>query len=208
MRKIKIALDCDGVLANFTAGALRIVEEVTGHRYTEADVTEFDFVKALGLSARSGREVKKRIGSRCGFAAALAPYPRARQGVRRLRELGDVICVTSPWDTNPWWRAEREAWLALHVGIDVVHHDHDKRGVDCDGYGADVFVDDKAEHVQAWSRAWPGRADVFWKTRHNTSEVVPAGAHATDSWDVLYQIAHEVALRPAPVVAGQEEMSL
>lgn len=202
MRKIKIGLDCDGVISNFTAGALRIVEEVTGRRYTEMDVTEFDFTKAIGLSEREALAVKAAIGSRRGFAAALAPYPGARQGVRRLRELGDVFCVTSPWDSNPWWRAEREAWLALHVGIDVVHHAADKTG-----YEADVFVDDKSSHVSAWSRAWPGHTAVFWRTPHNTSEAVPAGAHAIGSWDALYQLAHEAASRPAST-AVQQEMSL
>jgi hypothetical protein len=192
VRRIRTILDCDGVLANFTAGALRIVEEVTGRRYAEADVGEFDFVKALGLSAREGREVKDAIGSRQGFAASLAPYPEAREGVLRLRELGDVSCVTSPWDGNPWWRAERSAWLARHFGIDVVHHAEDKRG-----FPADVFVDDRSKHVAAWSRAWPGDTAVLWRTRHNTGEAVPAGAHSIGSWEALYQVALEASRRPA-----------
>jgi len=201
MRRIEIAIDSDGVLSNFTAGALRVVEEVTGRRYAEADVTEFDFTKALDLSPREAREVKAVIGSRRGFAASLAPYPHARQGVRRLRELGEVFCVTSPWDTNPWWRAERESWLAMHVGIDVVHHAEDKTT-----YAADVFVDDRSKHVRAWAHAWPGRTAVLWRTAHNTSEAVPFGAHSIGSWDALYQLALETALRPGP--SSQEEMAL
>lgn len=184
MRKLKLALDCDGFLANFAAGVLSVVEEVTGRHYDLTDIGEFDFAKALGLSASESRAVKEAIGSRRGFCASLAPYPLARQGVRRLRELGDVVCVTSPWDTNPWWRAERESWLALHFGIDVVHHADDKTG-----YEADVFVDDRAKHVRAWSSAWPGRTAVFWRTLHNTSEVVPVGAHSIGSWDALYDLA-------------------
>jgi hypothetical protein len=191
MRKLLIALDCDGLLSNFTAGALKIVEEVTGRRYEEVDVGEFDFTKALGLSMDEAVTVKKMIGARQGFAASLAPYPQARQGVRRLRELGEVICVTSPWDSNEWWRAEREAWLALHFGIDRVHHEEDKSGCE-----ADVFVDDRSKHVRAWIQAWPGRAAVFWRTPHNTAEAVPWGAHSTGSWEALYEIAREAALGP------------
>jgi len=191
MKKILISLDVDGLLANFTTGALRIVEEVIGRRYEEADVTEFDFTKALGLTVAEAIAVKKAIGARRGFAMALPPYPGARQGVRRLRELGEVYCVTSPWDSNEWWRAERESWLALHFGIDRVHHASDKTG-----YEADVFVDDKSSHVRDWLAAWPGRTAVFWRTPHNTSEVVPIGAHACASWDTLYEIAREAALGP------------
>lgn len=187
---LKIALDCDGLLCDFVSGALRIVEEVTGRRYLYTDINEFNFTKALGLTDRETAEVMARINGRQGFAAALSPYPNARQGVRQLRYLGEVFCVTSPWDSNPWWRQERDAWLALHFGIDVVHHAKDKSV-----YPADVFVDDRSKHVHAWSTAWPGRTAVLWRTPHNTSEVVPAGAHSLGSWEALYQIAREEAFK-------------
>ncbi len=191
MRKLKFAIDCDGVLANFTIGALGVVEEVTGRRFAPADVTIFDFTKALGLTGDEAIAVKKAIGAKRGFAMALPPYPEARQGVRRLRELGEVLCVTSPWESNPWWRAERDAWLALHFGIEVVHHATVKTG-----YEADVFVDDKSSHVRDWLGAWPGRTAVFWRTPHNTSEAAPWGAHSIGSWDALYEISRQAALGP------------
>jgi len=190
VKKILIALDCDGVLCAFVEGALRIVNEITGRQFVPADVTEWDFTKVLGLSTRDAREVKDAISARRGFAASLIPYPHARQGVRRLRELGEVFCVTTPWE-NPWWRAERDSWLALHFGIDRVHHDIDKTG-----YEADIFVDDKSSNVRDWAAAWPGRAAVFWRTPHNTSEAVPVGAHSIASWDALYQVAREAAMGP------------
>ena len=191
MKRLSIILDCDGVLSDFVAGMLPVVAEVTGKRFTHADVTKFNFVEALDLTAAEGAAVKKVIASRRGFAAALPPYPEARQGVRRLRELGDVICVTSPWDSNPWWRDERASWLALHFGIDIVKHDEDKSG-----YDADLFVDDRSKHVGAWLAKRPDRVGVFWRTPHNTPEAVPVGAHSTSSWDALYQIAREAALGP------------
>jgi 5'(3')-deoxyribonucleotidase len=201
VRKLQIAIDVDGVIADFTAGALRVIEEVTGRRYDPVDVTEFDFTKALGLSINESRDVMALIGSRRGFCASLAPYPHARQGVRRLRELGDVFCVTSPWDGSPWWREERETWLALHFGIDRVHH-----AVDKSVYAADVFVDDRSDHVRAWAAAWlrfwpPSRsscAAVLWRTPHNASEAVPDGAHSIGSWDALYEVARKAA-REMPI---------
>lgn len=198
MRKLQIGLDVDGLLADFVSGALRIVKEVTGRRYNYSDVREFDFTKALDLSVRETSEVKAVIGSRRGFAASLLPYPRAQAGVRRLRELGEVFCITSPWDTNPWWRVERETWLAMHFGIDRIHHAEDKSP-----YAADVFVDDRSKHVRAWSAAWPNRSAVFWRTPHNRSEVVPVGAHSIASWDGLYEVARREALGPA-----QQSMSM
>ena len=188
---MKIILDVDGVLADFTTSALIVVEEVTGKRFKSPDVTEWDFTKAIGLSPSEASAVKKAIGARRGFAASITPYPQARQGIRRLCELGDVFCVTSPWKTNSWWIEERNAWLALHFGIERVHHASDKTP-----YEADVFVDDKSSHVRDWLAAWPGRTAVFWRTPHNTSEAVPWGAHSTSSWDALYEIAREAARGP------------
>jgi hypothetical protein len=197
MRKLKFALDADGFLRNFTASALVVVKEVTGKTHTPADVTAFNFTKALELSEDETRAVMTAISARRGFVTSMPPYPEARQGVRRLRELGDVFCVTTPWETpwgtNPWWRSESEAWLALHFGIDCVYHADDKTE-----YEADVFVDDRDKNVRAWLTAWPGRTAVHWRTLHNRSEAVPWGAHSTSSWDELYQIARQVALSPIP----------
>lgn len=198
MRKIEIALGSDGVLGDLMSGILRVVHEVTGRRFELMAVTERDFTRALGLSPLEAREVKRVLSARRGFVTALSPYPAARQGVRRLRELGDVFCVTCPRFFNPWWCEERASWLALHFGIDRVHHAIDKTA-----YGADVFVDDEASHVREWLGAWPDRTAVFWRTPHNTGEAVPWGAHSVSSWDALYQIARGAAeVSPAASMTG------
>ena len=187
---ISIALGCDGVLADFHAGALRLVEEITGRKFDISTSTKHDFIPTLGLSAQETTAVLHAISNRRGFATSLPRYPHARQGVRRLRTLGKVFCVTTPWESNSWWLAERESWLALHFGIDHVQHAHNN---DKTPYGANVFVDDSAEHVRQWLAAWPGRTAVLWRNSQNREEVVPQGAHATASWENLYQIAREVA---------------
>lgn len=206
MRKLRIAIDADGVIRNFTAGALAVVKEVTGKTFALADVTAFNFARVLGLTDDETRAVMATISTRRGFVTSLPPYPQARQGVRRLRDLGEVYCVTTPWEspwgTNPWWRAESEAWLALHVGIDRVEHAADKAG-----YEADLFVDDRAKNVRAWLARWPGRIAALWRTPHNSSEVVPWGAHSIGSWDALYEIAQEVALGPCQPSLALEEVA-
>lgn len=207
MRRIRIATDADGVLRDFVAGALAVVKEVTGKTFATADVTSFNFARSLGLSEDETRAVMTAISTRRGFVTALPPYPQARQGVRGLRELGDVYCVTAPWEspwgTNPWWRAESASWLALHVGIDRVEHAADKAG-----YEADLFVDDRDKNVRAWLARWPGRTAVLWRTRQNAAKAVPLGAHVTDSWDALREIAREVALGPRqPALPLLEEVA-
>lgn len=191
MSSISIALACDGVLANFCAGVLPLVQEVTGRTFEASAITDHhDFTTALGLSTLEAHNVQKALREREGFAASLPRYPLARQGVRRLRTLGKVFCITTPWESNRWWQDERDSWLALHFGIDHVYHtvNNDKTG-----YEADIFVEDSAAHVRAWLAAWPNRTAVFWRAPHNKRENVPTGAHETASWEDLYQIAKSVA---------------
>lgn len=195
-RRLQIALDADGVLRDFTSGAIAVVREITGKVFTPVDVTAFNFAEALGLSKRETDAVMSAISQREGFVRALPSYPKARQGVQRLRDLGEVFCVTTPWEspwgTNPWWRAESEAWLALHIGIDVVHHAEDKSN-----YDAAVFVDDRAKNVAAWLAKHPGRVGVLWRTPHNTGEAVPVHAHSTSAWETLFRVAQEHAMERA-----------
>ncbi len=196
MRRIKIALDCDGLMGDFTSLALGIIEEITGRHYEPVDVTEYDICASLKLSKSETSAFTKVLDTRRGLAASIRPYPQARQGVRRLREVGDIFCVTQPWEPNPWWKSERDSWLALHFGIDVVHHALDKSP-----YEADLFADDRAKHVDAWLRKWSGRTAALWRTLHNTGESVPWGAHYVSSWDSLYQLALETARGAAPQLA-------
>jgi hypothetical protein len=190
MRKIAIALGCGGVLGDYTTAILRVVEEVTGRRPELGRKSLPVTTKALGLSTEEEAAVKKALCRR-GFVTSILPYPQARQGVRLLRGLGEVACVTTPWDGNPWWHDERDAWLALHFGIDHVHHISDKAV-----HEADVFVDDKSACVRAWLAAWPGRTAVLWRTPHNMEEPAPLGAFSLNSWEALYQVALEVARGP------------
>jgi len=193
MRMISIALGCNGVLADFYTGVVRLIQEVTGKQFDASAITGRDFTTALDLTTHETEKVREALNARRGFVAALPRYPQARQGVRRLRTLGKVFCVTTPCDSNIWWRDERDSWLALHFGIDHVHHtDND----DKTPYEADVFVDDDADHVRQWLAAWPGRTAVFWRNPHNRQEIVPRGAHISESWEDLYQIAKEVTRSP------------
>jgi len=196
---MKIAIDCDGILANFTAGALRVVEKITSKRYRETDVDRFDFCKALALSYDETNRVKATITGAAGFCASLDVYRGASTGMRQLRELGDVHVVTSPWPGSATWQREREDWLYDHFGItaDHVHHELDKSD-----FAADVFVDDHGPHVRAWLARWPGRIGVFWRTPHNTIETVPWPAWSIGSWDRLISIVEEEAVERAR--RGQE----
>lgn len=187
----RVLLDCDGVLADFIGGALRIVNTMLGTGYVPTDVTEFDFTKSLGLPARAAADVKRMIGATHGFAASLAVLPGAVDGVRRLREVADVYVVTSPWNSNPTWMSEREAWLDRHFAIPHRQVIHTAAKHICVG---DVLVDDKTETVDRWREWHPGGVAVQWSTLHNRRD--PWDGQSTNDWSVLIDELLPMAGRP------------
>jgi 5'(3')-deoxyribonucleotidase len=182
----RVLLDCDGVLADFIGGALEIVNVRFGASFTREDVKEFDFCKSLGLSASDAARIKRTIGGTKGMASSLNVYPGAIDGVLRLREVADVYIVTSPWNSNPTWTYEREAWLRRNFNI---HHDrviHTSAKHVCVG---DVFVDDKTETCLRWSEAHPSGIAVQWQTPHNRSDgwLGPS----TNDWNYLIDLVKQ-----------------
>lgn len=160
----RVLLDCDGVLADFTSAMLQLVNVFCATTFTPADVTEFDFAKALKLDRGHAAAVKSAIGGSPMFAANLAVYPGAVEGVRKLREVAEVYIVTSPWNSNPTWTHDRETWLKRHFDIPHQRVIHTSAKHVCAG---DVFVDDKTSTLVEWCEHQRAGIAVQWQTLHN-----------------------------------------
>lgn len=177
-KKPTVLCDVDGVLADFVAGYLAVVEFVAGRKHTHAEVTQFDIGAALGFTPEQSAAIKRGIST--GFATALAPLPGAVEGFGRLEEIADVYIVTSPWNSCPTWTHEREQWLKRYFGVTssrVLHGSakHLVRG--------DVLIDDKTETIVKWSAAHPGKTAVLWESPWNVRDAW-AGV-LTNDWDRL-----------------------
>lgn len=163
MKRKTILLDVDGVLADFVAGFLALLESELGIKATREQVAHFDIGASLGLSREHSSQVKRALGSRVGFARELDIYPGAVEGVRLLEPIADVYIVTSPWNSNPTWMHDREHWLEKHFGIPhsrVIHTSAKYR------VSGDVLVDDKTDTLGKW-RDVQGGLPVQWETPHN-----------------------------------------
>jgi 5'(3')-deoxyribonucleotidase len=182
IRKPRALVDGDGLLFDFVGGALGVVKFVTGRNYTRAQVTEFNFCKAPGLSAHEIDRVMQHIGMTPGFCAELPVYFEALDGMRRLHEVAEVHVITSPWPSSLTWAHERTTALRKAFGI---HHDNVHPSSGKHVFAGDMFVDDKASHVAAWIEEWPDKLAVLWRTPHNRTESLPVGARETSSWDDL-----------------------
>jgi len=175
MKKPIILLDCDGPLACFTQAYLDALFRETGHQHLADEVDrwaihECGFFK--DIEARLGVEsLRKRVDAhvcQSGFCSDIVPAPGAQEAVARLSELGEVFVVTSPWDSSPTWVHERLHWVAKHfptIGRRRVIQTAQKHLI-----RGDVFVDDKLEHVEQWSAAWPTSTAILFDMHHNRGD--------------------------------------
>lgn len=191
MSKKTVLLDCDGVLANYVEPVLDLVYERTGRGYTAADVTSFDFAKALKLAPDEARDVKAAVSDREGWWSRLPVLPGAQEGVAKLRQVAHVYIVTSPWNSCRTWLWEREAWLKKHFNLP---HSNVIAGSAKHLVFGDIFVDDKTEACERWDYEngayWRDKAGepresfaVQWITPHNRLDGWEG--RATNSWDEL-----------------------
>lgn len=181
-----VLLDCDGVLADFVAAFLDIVEEETGERFLHSDVGGFDIKIALGLDAAEAVRCYSRITP--GFCGSLAPIAGAIEGVASLQDVADVYIVTSPWNSCPTWMSERELWLKKHFAI---HHSRVIHGSAKHLVRGNFLVDDKAETVIRWQAAHPDKSAVLWAQPWNEYE--PWGGVRTNDWARLRALVEAVS---------------
>lgn len=130
----KLFLDCDGVLADFDAGARKILG---------TDVRTFE--------ARHGKgEFWRRLARARDFYATLPKMPDADELFEAVRHLKPTILTGLP--IGKWAAPQKVRWAAEHFpGVPIItcmardKHRHMK--------GADVLVDDSERHMATWQAA-------------------------------------------------------
>jgi FMN phosphatase YigB (HAD superfamily) len=127
-------LDCDGVLADFDAGARKILG---------TDVRSFE--------ARHGkREFWRRLARAPDFYATLPQMPDARELFDAVKHLTPTILTGLPIGT--WAAPQKVRWAAEHFpGVPIITcmaRDKFRHMT-----GTDVLVDDSLTHRAAWESA-------------------------------------------------------
>jgi hypothetical protein len=130
----QLFLDCDGVLADFDAGARKILG---------TDVRTFE--------ARHGkREFWRRLARTKDFYATLPEMPDARELFQAVEHLNPTILTGLP--IGNWAAPQKVRWAAEHFpGVPIITcmaRDKFRHMT-----GADVLVDDSLTHRAAWENA-------------------------------------------------------
>lgn len=135
---MRLALDCDGVLANFPQAYLN--ELGLQHTYRYEDIRSVGIPESFGLGPEADLQVETAVRERA-FCARILPYPGALDFVRSLQEKHDVIACTSPWTAE--WIPPRAIWLEEVVGIPLRKQVH---RWEKENERADLLIDDNTEN--------------------------------------------------------------
>lgn len=178
-RNIRVLCDVDGVLCNYSGGALSVIQEITGRPPPEDILNEWDIFRQFGTEER--KEIFKAFEKE-GWCYSLEVLPGALQGIRNLRKAGaDIYFVTAPWH-SPHWTYERTKWLCDYFEADKKHIVHAHAKYLCVG---DVFIDDKISHVQTWQDHHPLGVGILWEAPYNRSIPYPI---RSSSWDFVLSV--------------------
>ena len=127
-------LDCDGVLADFDAGAIELL-----------GMTPMEFEQRFGRG-----EFWKRLAGHGNFYGALPEMPDAQQLFLAVKHLNPTILTGLP--LGKWAAPQKERWAAKHFpGVPIIttmarqKHLHMEPG--------DVLVDDRENHRHLWENA-------------------------------------------------------
>ena len=143
INRMLIGLDVDGVITDFVGALLNTLHQRTGRLIHEEQIQSFDLTEQL----TEVWQVAQDILSEPGFARSLVAYPNAIDGINRLRQLGRVVFVTTPFHPSPTWSNERAIWLQEHAQArtrDIVH------ASDKTLFCGHVLIDDSPGQLQNW----------------------------------------------------------
>lgn len=130
----RIYLDCDGVLADFDAGATRVL-----------GLPPAEFQQRHGLKA-----FWRKLAAAPGFFEFLPEMADARELFAAVRPRNPVILTGLP--QGAWAEPQKRRWAARHFpGVPVITTQAALKREHC--HPGDVLVDDRDKHRHLWEAA-------------------------------------------------------
>lgn len=173
MGHLRVGLDMDGVLFDFTGGwAAAYQRQFGGDLIRPEDCTQWDVSNLTHFP--DGRQWFAWIErDHPQLFRYLRPLPGALRMVRQVADVADVVVIT----TKPRWaRACTFVSLAEHeVPASEVHLTRDKTRVECD-----IYLDDGPHNLEALHDAHPAAMVCRWVQPWNRPI---EGVHDFDDYD-------------------------
>lgn len=155
-----VALDVDGVIANFLGHTLYYMK--TSNKpspYDESNWPQWEITDVVP----EHKDWLRTIWAGQGFCETIPPYEDAVEGVLSLASISEVHFVTSPAWYSKHWMPERYEWLEKHFGKFIPIKERLTFTRAKHKFNCDVFVDDNfktvmkhpnCETMTVWSLLW------------------------------------------------------
>lgn len=178
-----VLLDCDGILSDFIGAVLLALRAEANITVDRESITTWEVFESLPPEAQVYRTriydlLKAKLG-----CVSMRVYEGAKEGMKKLEEIADVVIVTSPFTGSDTWHSEREKWLKVHFGIPGVRVIHAQAKHHIKG---DIFIDDKTAHVVKWAEAHPGGRAMLWNMKYNENDDLPDNVSRVVGWEQLH----------------------
>lgn len=171
---MKIAIDVDGVLADFVTPFAALLEAQTG-KIIPLPPTTWDFHYAAGITKAESRRAWEHITS-TSFFFGLEEEPFAAETLHLLDNLNEnghqvYFITTRPGSQAKLWTEE---WLnsrGVFVPTVLIAKDEPAKGLLAKGLALDVFIDDKPENCAEVVKAT--RQQIIYKGIETNTFVYP-----------------------------------
>lgn len=179
-RKIRIGVDCDGVLSDLDGLLIEKLNLRSGEKkYTKEMRTTWSMEESLNIDSQLIWDIMTEEG----FCSSMKVLPDAEKGLDLLYGIpgSEVFIVTSPVWTSRTWMNERVVWLSDNLGVDPksVIQAFAKHVIDLD-----VLIDDKPSTIEKWCSERRQSLGILWQRRYNENEHRPIESLMTNDWKV------------------------
>lgn len=181
---MRILCDVDGVLADTTGEFLEGLKILAGKAFDPADVGEWDYQKALNISAE-----EEHVGWSWVHTETTPEVEGSVAAIQRLAQRHRVVFVTAPHSHISDWTFGRERWLKKRFGNLPIIHTTNKELIP-----GSVLIDDKPENIGAWQNAHGGLGILFAQP-WNLGAALGANTCRTRDWGVIERLLNSVETR-------------
>jgi hypothetical protein len=174
---LRLGIDVDGVLANFSKGYAKLITEMTGKNLFEPGDVEnppvWDWDRHRGYTKEEVKATWDHIVASPTFWAELEPFADTQEFLMWLgdRPEYETYFITNRMNTEPQLQT---AFFLSENGYPypsvVIASD---KGRACHGLGIDVYLDDKGENIISVLNGSPDTTAILKCFRHN-EKFVPA----------------------------------
>ncbi len=184
-----LAIDCDGVLADWMMYVIPIVNNLFNKNITKKDLISWDLYDLL--KEKSAKTKLYDYLNTTDMILHLEPFSEALEGIKKLKEIAEIYIVTSPMMNYPNWIIHRNEWLKKHFKIDKnnIVNTAAKYLIQ-----ADIFIDDKPENVVNWAN-YKNNSDfgypVLWEHDYINVKLDERVIH-TNNWGDIIELVNRV----------------